>query len=46
MENKFEYAENQNRRNNLKLIGVPESSEENTWDDTEFIAKELVKVYR
>lgn len=43
LEGKQEYAENQSRRNNLKLIGVPESSEENTWDDTECIVKDLVK---
>lgn len=43
MENTFEYEENQSRRNKLKLIGVPESSEENTWDDTECILKEVVK---
>ena len=43
LEGKQEYAENQSRRNNLKLIGVPESSEEKTWDDTEGIVKDLVK---
>ena len=43
LENKQEYAENQSRRNNLKLIGVPESGEEKTWDDTECIVKDLVK---
>ena len=43
LENKFEYAENQSVRNSLKLIGVPESSVENTWDNTECVVKELVK---
>ena len=33
--NQIEYLENQSRRNNLKIIGVEESEEEKTWEDTE-----------
>ena len=43
LEDKQDYAENKSRRNNLKLIGVPESSEEKTWDDTKPIVKDLVR---
>eukprot|EP00795_Rhopilema_esculentum_P002326 gene2326-17961_t len=30
-----EYLENQPRRNNLKILGVPESPGEKSWDETE-----------
>ena len=43
MLNKQEYMENQSRRNNLKLIGVPEDPSEQTWDDTEKTVKALIK---
>ena len=36
--------ENQNRRNNIKIIGVPENKEtEKSWDDTEKLVKQLIK---
>ena len=37
------YLENQSRRNNVKIIGVPESSSERTWEDTEKKVKVLIK---
>ena len=30
-----EYLENQSRRNNLKILGVPETTDEKSWDETE-----------
>ena len=39
LENKVEYLENQSRRNNIKIFGVPEEENEKTWDDTEVIVK-------
>ena len=38
-----EYLENQSRRNNLKILGVPESPDEKSWDETENKVKDLVK---
>ena len=43
VENKVEYNENQSRRNNIKLIGLNESDEEVSWDDTEKIVLDCVK---
>eukprot|EP00794_Sanderia_malayensis_P012576 gene12576-13865_t len=43
MLDKQEYLENQSRRNNLKLIGGPEDSSENSWDETENTVKALIK---
>ena len=40
---KQEYIENQSRCNNVKLIGIPESSEEESWDDSEKIFIDSVK---
>ena len=40
---KQEYIENQSQRNNVKLIGIPESPEEETWDDSEKIFIDNVK---
>ena len=41
---KQEYIENQNRRNNIKLIGVPESDTGvESWDESEEIVKSKVK---
>ena len=37
-----EYLENQSRRNNLKILGLPESPDEKSWDDTEKKVKALV----
>ena len=42
LENKVEYLENQSRRNNIKIFGVPEEENEKTWDDTEVIVKTLI----
>lgn len=30
-----DYLENQSRRNNIKVLGVPEDTNERSWDDTE-----------
>ena len=38
-----EYLENHSRPNNIKLLGVPEDDDENSWDDTELIVKTLIK---
>ena len=43
VENKVEYIENQSRRNNIKLIGLNESDDEVSWDDTEKIVVECFK---
>jgi len=44
VESHLEYIENQSRRNNIKIMGVPEDiSTEKTWDDTEDVAKKLIK---
>ena len=40
VENKVEYIENQSRRNNVKLVGLNESDDEVSWDDTEKIVVE------
>ena len=37
LENKVEYLENQSRRNNIKIFGVPEEENEKTWDDTKLL---------
>ena len=42
LEWKNEYLENQSRRNNIKITGVPEEEEERTWNDTEAIVKNLI----
>ena len=43
IEDKQEYLENHSSWNNIKLLGVPEDDDENTWDDTELIVKILTK---
>ena len=41
-DSELEYIENQNRRNNVKIIGVPENKEtEKSWEDTEMVVKQL-----
>ena len=42
LEWKNEYLQNQSRRNDIKITGVPEGEEEKTWDDTEAIVKNLI----
>lgn len=39
---KLEYLENQSRRNNIRLNGIPESSKE-SWEDTEAKVKAAIK---
>ena len=39
---KHEYLENKSRRNNVKLIGVPESANSESWEESEEIFKENV----
>ena len=38
-----EYLENQSRRNNIKLLGMPESESGETWDQSEKFFKDQVK---
>ena len=40
---KQEYLENQSQRNNVKLIGIPESPNDETWDEWEKIFIDNVK---
>ena len=40
--NQIEYLENQSWRNDLKIIGVEESEEEKTWEDTERVVKKII----
>ena len=43
MDSNLEYMENQSRRNNVKIMGVPEDKkEEKNWDDTENLVKKLI----
>ena len=44
MENKHEYLENMSRRNNIKIVGLPEDKlKEESWDDTEESVKGVIK---
>ena len=43
LESKIEYLGNHSRRNNIKVIGVEEKADEKTWDDTEKVAKKVIK---
>ena len=43
LEDKQEYLENQSRRNNIKIFGVPEDEDEKSWDDTETVVKTLIR---
>ena len=45
MADHVDYLENQSRRNNIKLLGVPEDSNEKSWDDTEDKVKSLIKMH-
>ena len=40
---RHDYLENQSRRNNIKVLGVPEDPDEKTWYDTELIVKTVIK---
>ena len=40
--NKIEYQENQSRRNNIRVFGVPESAGE-TWESAETNVKDAIK---
>ena len=43
LESKQEYLENMSRRNNMKILGLSESKEEKTWEDTENLVKQTIK---
>ena len=44
MDTELEYLENQSRRNNIRIVGVPEDSTcEKSWDDTKNLVTQLVK---
>ena len=43
LEHRIEYLENQSRRNNVKMLGLPESVDETSWDATEAKVKEQIK---
>ena len=44
MEDNIEYMENQNRRNNVKILGMEENPDkEKSWDDTEELVQNLIK---
>ena len=43
VEDKNEYLENQSRRNNIRILGVEETDDEKSWDDTEKVVKDLLK---
>ena len=44
MEDNVEYMENQNRRNNVKILGIEEDPDkEKSWDDTEELVQSLNK---
>ncbi len=43
LEDQMEYQENQSRRNNVKLIGIPESDGPESWSDSEKIFMDNVK---
>ena len=38
-----DYLENQSRRNNVKILGLAESREECTWEDTEELVKSTIR---
>ena len=43
LENKHKYLENMSRRNNIKILGLPEDkNSEKSWEDTEQIVKETI----
>ena len=43
-EDQLEYLENQSRRCNVRIIGLPEDKQqEKTWDDTEHVVKKALK---
>ena len=44
IDSELAYMENQDRRNNIKIIAVPENKEnEKSWDETEKVVKQLIK---
>ena len=44
MDSEIEYLENQSRRNNIRITGVPEDTQnEKSCDDTENLVKQLIK---
>ena len=43
MSDQIDYLENQSRRSNLKILGLPEGEKELTWEDTENVVRAAVK---
>ena len=44
VEDQMEYIENQSRRNNIKILGLPEDKEKETsWEETENIVKNVIQ---
>ena len=43
VEDKNKYLENQSHRNNIRILGVEETEDEKSWDDTEKVVKDLLK---
>ena len=44
VDNQLEYLENQSRRNNIRITGIPEDKDnEQSWDDTEVVVKQSIK---
>ena len=43
LESKQEYLENMSRRNDIKILGLPESKEEKTWDGIENLVNQTIK---
>eukprot|EP00112_Aurelia_sp_Birch-Aquarium-sp1_P026298 Seg924.21 transcript_id=Seg924.21/GoldUCD/mRNA.D3Y31 product="hypothetical protein" protein_id=Seg924.21/GoldUCD/D3Y31 len=43
LEDRYEYLESQSRRNNVKILGLPEYEDEISWDATEAKVKEQIK---
>ena len=44
VDNQLEYLENQSRRKNIRITGIPEDKvNEQSWDDTEVIVKQSIK---
>ena len=41
--NKLEYMENQSRRNNIRVQGISEAIDGETWDSTESKVKEAIR---
>ena len=40
-----EYLENHSRRNNIKVLSIQESESGETWEESEKLVKDAIKVY-